>query len=342
MILSEWTGGRSARSESGNVSPSSLEASIPLPCRCCGASESMRSRVSLRLGIAVVYLMDDDDGFLLDLHLHYLKECTQSPYTIYAAANRLQPRFREILAARPEVTIVDIPTTDLRGSKEHAYYLEELVRRAIEDQCTHLATFHVDSFPIRHGWDVELAEQLSPTCPLAAVVENCRTNRRPATSCMMFTREFYVQNQPRFLLGGEERASREYARYALHEPHVADAGVGYGLELYAESLSWYRLFSTERGHNRLGWGRIFDDSMFHLGAAVRKPTTCRTNVPGIRRLENWFGVAMFSRVPRPLKRILRPLKCLLRRKAVPLDRLARAKRLLRNDPEAFMRALREG
>ncbi len=213
-----------------------------------------------KLGICVVYLVDETDGPLLDLHLRYIQEHTTSLYTIYASVNRLLPQFRRVLEGRPEVQIVDIPTTDLRGAKEHAYYLEHLISAAVEEDCSHIAILHVDSFPIVQGWERKLAARLTAASPLAAIVENPKANRRPCTAGMLFTQDFHLHHQPRLMLSEDERSSRAYRRYALREPHCADSGVGYGLRLYTEGLQWHPLHAASpQGHRH------------RLGSGVRRP-----------------------------------------------------------------------
>ena len=212
----------------------------------------------MQLGIVVVYLVRENDGALLNLHLRQIKKHTQIPYRIYGTANRLLPTFRHQLAQHPQVRIWEYPTTDLRGSTEHAYYLEHLTRRAVEDGASHVVTLHVDSFPIRTGWAEELAAKLTESCVLAS----CEGIN---TACLFFHRDFYLQYHPTFLLSEEERASAGYRRYLEEYAPVPHSGIGYGFRAYTEGLSWYYLpESTTMGE----YGQIYDDMIFHLRGAV--------------------------------------------------------------------------
>ena len=134
----------------------------------------------MKLGIAVVYMVLPDEEELVDLHLRQIERHTRVPFTLYAATNRLPTNLRDRLAAKPYVRVCSIPTTDLRGGLEHAYYLERLIAKAIEDNATHVVTLHVDSFPIRSAWATDLAAKLSYNYAFAAIVrDELRTNPEP-------------------------------------------------------------------------------------------------------------------------------------------------------------------
>ena len=106
----------------------------------------------MKLGILVVYLVAEEDERLLEIHLSQIEKTTSVPFRIYAAANRLLPRLRERIENLPYVSIYEFPTTTLRGSHEHAYYLDRLAETAVADGASHICTLHVDSFPVCAGW----------------------------------------------------------------------------------------------------------------------------------------------------------------------------------------------
>src|SRR5262249_31311078 len=213
----------------------------------------------MRLGIVVVYLVREADGSLLDLHLRQIEEHTRVPYGIYGAANRLLPAFRQRLEQHPRVRICECPTTELRGSAEHAYYLEHLVRLAVEDGVSHVVTLHVDSFPVRTGWAEELAAKLSGSCVFA-------TPEHINTACLLFRRDFYLKYRPTFHLSEQERAGAGYRRYLEECAPVPHSGIGYGFRAYTEGLSWYYL----REAAPCEYGKVYDDMIFHLRGAVKR------------------------------------------------------------------------
>lgn len=238
----------------------------------------------MKLGIAVVYMVSERNERLLDLHLSQIEKNTTIPYTIYAAANRLLPPFRAKLQANPRVKICPcetyIPGSGLlpeeRGKVattadckyEHSWYLEQLIRQAIDDGVTHVALFHVDSFPVRYAWDRELIGRFSDGCVLAGVVRDEKADCKPLTAGMLFPREFYLKYHPRLLLTAEELKSEDYQRYRAASPHYGDSGVGYSFRAFVEGLPWHPLARSNLGGNHVLFGALHGDMIFHLMAAA--------------------------------------------------------------------------
>jgi hypothetical protein len=232
----------------------------------------------MKLGIAVVYLVREGNERLLDLHLESIRTHTGVPYIIYASAKRLAAGMQATLGRRPEVRMLDLPVTALRTSEEHAWYLEQLIAAALDDGVTHVAVFHVDSFPIRPGWARETAEALSERRPFAAAVRDTRCDDKPFTAFMLIESEFLRRRRPHLLLDAGERRSAAYRRYRRRFPHHPDSGVGFGLLAYREGLEWLRLERSNRGEDHAHFGSIYGDTAFHLGAAAWR----RKDFPGSR------------------------------------------------------------
>lgn len=232
----------------------------------------------MKLGIAVVYLVRDGNERLLELHLESIRRHTGVPYVIYASANRLAAGMQATLRRRPEVRILDLPATALRTSEEHAWYLEQLIAAALDDGVSHVAVFHVDSFPVRPGWAQETAAALSERRPFAAAVRDTRFDDKPFTAFMLMQSEFLRRWRPHFLLDGEERRSAAYRSYRRRFPHHPDSGVGFGLLAYREGLEWLRLERSNRGEDHAHFGSVYGDAVFHLGAAAWR----RKDFPGSR------------------------------------------------------------
>ena len=306
----------------------------------------------MKLGIVVVYLVAPEDGDLLDLHLDQIERLTDVPYRIYGSVNRLEPRFVDRLRGRPEVAIVDCPSTPLRGYEEHAYYLEELIRFAIGDGATHVVMFNVDSFPVRRGWASEMISHLSGTCVVSAVMRVENDDHKPHPSGLLFSREFWLEHRPTLLLTEEERASPAFARYREEVDVVVDTGIGYGFKLWSEKLDWRPLVRSNKREDHYIIGSIYGDLLFHLGGAARG---AKVHIRERRRIDAHRDRNALSRasyrlrrfgarfVPQSIRLALRPLlQPSAAREAEKESRIAyeRARARLLEDPDSFFAYLR--
>jgi hypothetical protein len=305
----------------------------------------------MKLGIVVVYMVREGSERLLDLHLEFIRRNTGGPFAIYGCVNRLVPALRRRLSSLPEFAPVDLPATELRGSEEHAYYLERLADAALADGATHVAVLHVDSFPIRASWCEELAGRLSPLRPFAAAVRDSRLDRKPFTAGMLIAGDFLRERRPRFLLTHDERASAAYRAYRRRVRHHPDSGVGYGFLAFREGLEWVPLERSNRGEDHCHFGSVYGDAFFHLGAAAWK----RKDFPGSRgptaaldvragfssRLSRFAPRSVRIGVKRALNRTFPALD--LGRKYAANERAFQAVRnRLFSDPDAYIDFLRFG
>ena len=303
----------------------------------------------MKLGILVVYLVAEDDEPLLQIHLSQIEKTTSVPFRIYAAANRLEPRFREQIEKLPYVSICQIPTTTLRGSVEHAYYLDRLVEIAVADGATCICTFHVDSFPVRAGWVEKITAQMRGDCVLAGAERDERKDKKPVTDFMIFTREFYVEHRPTFRLTEAEMASTEYQKYLASCPHTLDSGVGYGFKIWSQGLSWFPLPRVDREREWHSTGGLFGNLVFHLGSTVRnraaREDASSSKTRGIARLLSLcraFGRAVVpSKLWRRFNRIHAVQRWADTHWARPLrgEEFQETRTALLADPEEFLRGL---
>jgi hypothetical protein len=323
----------------------------------------------MKLGIAVVYLVSERNEPLLNLHLRQIDKLTETPYTIYAAVNGLLPPFRRKLEQNPHVRICPceayVPGTGLWrqdraqvatkglvavGSKyEHSWYLEQLIRRAIDDGVSHVAIFHVDSFPVRPGWDSELMGRLCERCVLAGITRDPQLDHKPLTAGILFAREFYLKYRPRLLLSQEQIDSEDYRLYRQACPHTTDSGFGYGFTMFREGLTWYPLVRSNPGGNRTLFASVYGDLIFHLHAAVfiERTNTAGFSVPLSRRPGLFGAGARIARMLVPVtarQRIRRRLEPQLQPRQESADRQAweRERRRLFEDSDRYLMHLRTG
>lgn len=297
----------------------------------------------MNLGIAVVYMILPGDEDLIDLHLRYIEQCTRVPFTIYAAANRLSTRARNRLTAKAYVRVCSIPETDLRSSGENAYYLERLIAAAIEDGATHVATLHVDSFPVRDGWASDLAAALSDSYAFAAIVRNESCDPKPMTAGLFFPRDFYLRYRPRLLMTEKEISSdagRDYVR-CLSNP--TESGGGYGFLAFEKGLRWFPLLRTNANQDHYYFGAIHGDLVFHLGSAASESRS----FPGSRE-HLWIRPSRrqaSNLLPQWTKKILKilvPHRIIFPEHAIHQRAHAFVKKSLLTDPDGYLRYLRTG
>lgn len=298
-----------------------------------------------RLALLVVYVLPDDDTeWLLQLHLDQIARTTTVPYRIYAAAPRVSPAAWDLLAARPEVEIHPTPAFDQIGSREHAHHLDALMHRALSDgDASHLATFDLDSFPIAGGWHDRLLDGVSAPGVAAVLRRENLDTVLPHPSCIVLPRDFATAHP--FSFSPDTDGSRDFREFLRASGQRADTGIRLAYLLEREGVSWRRLLRSNRREIHPVIAGIYDDTVFHLGGGTRD-TRFRRDLASSRSY----------RITRPIERIPAPRPSLKRAKTVVLDSLrapadraivgrnrhaaVRARRCLREDPDAFFSYLR--
>ncbi len=232
---------------------------------------------------------------------------------------------------------------------EHSWYLEQLIENAIKDGVSHVAMLHVDSFPVRRGWDRELLSKLSDRCVLAGVMRDPEVDRKPLTAGILFAREFYLKYQPRLLLAPEQVDSDDYRRFCVSCPHVNDSGVGYGFKMFMEGLTWYPLVRTNLGGRHALFASVHGDLIFHLHATAYIE---RTRTPGLmvrpyQRKGLIGAAARIARAVLPDKIRAKVRACIApvletRCEYMDLQTWEQERRRLFEDPEAYLTYLRTG
>jgi hypothetical protein len=166
------------------------------------------------------------------------------------------------------VCTVDVEATELRGSREHAWYLDQLVAHALTTGATHLCTLDVDSFPVRDGWVGAVAARMPDDSGLAAV---CRLENGdsalPHPSCTFARRDFYEQFHPSF--SPDSDGTPEFRRFLRTTGQSADTGIRLGYALWSHDLPWGRLVRTNRVDAHYLMAGIYGDAVFHLGGIGR-------------------------------------------------------------------------
>jgi hypothetical protein len=226
----------------------------------------------MKLGVLVVYYLEERDAPLLDLHLKYIEKNTRThAYKIYAAVNRLHNSLYHRLSSFQNLEICNLPDTELRSSWEHGYYLDALVDYALKDGVSYICTLDVDSFPIRNDWVDVLLKRLSDENKCVAVLrkENGDT-ALPHPSCTFFHRSFYERYRPSFFPTNNEIQTEDFQTFLAKARQTPDTGIGYGYILFKNKLKWSKLLRSNTINDHFLMAGIYDDIIFHLGSATRK------------------------------------------------------------------------
>lgn len=227
----------------------------------------------MKLGVCCVYFYGPDSAWLLELQLRHIASTLNGyDYTIYAAANRLQPELRRTLEATPRVRVASLPLYRREGSPEHGFYLDLLLRLAADDGCTHLAAVDSDSFPVLLDWPRVLLRRMDGV-RLAAVLrsENLDTHL-PHPSGLFMDRSFLLDHAPRMFPPKSEILANPSFRAFLQETgQRADTGIGYGYALWKSKEPWLPLLRSNRRNRHFLMAGIYGDVFFHLGASSRRP-----------------------------------------------------------------------
>lgn len=224
--------------------------------------------MELRVGICVVYLVDQPFDFLLEAHLAQIERCSGDiPIRVYAAVNRLESHHVERLKRYDFVTICDLPDTDARSSFEHAFYLDHLVGRAIRGGASHICTLDVDSFPISKDWLSAPIAALEGGSSLVGILRRENGDiAAPHPSFMLFPTEFHTRYRPTFSPLANNRtaiAFRERTGQRL------DTAAGYALVLDRYRLPWTKMLRSNVRNVHPLLGGIYDGRIFHFGGGNR-------------------------------------------------------------------------
>jgi hypothetical protein len=306
----------------------------------------------MKLGIVVVYLVTERNERLLDLHLSQIESNTEVPYKIYGSAARLYPKFLQKLQQNPNVKICECRQYIEEHKErryEHSFYLEQLIKFAVDDGVSHVAVLHVDSFPVRPGWAKELAGKLSNKRVVAGIMRDKKIDQKPMTACMLFGRNFYLNYQPKLLLSEDELRSEEYEKYKQKYPHTADSGIGYGFKIFSKGLSWYPLYRSNKGGAEAVFGSIYGDLIFHLQSAVQIENSPSIIFRGtsdprsrFRRLVGSLARTVLPQTTREKLRSRIPENVLISRNNLERQAFEQARQWLFEDPQSYLQYLRTG
>jgi hypothetical protein len=204
---------------------------------------------------------------LLNICIDQIRRRTKGNFRIFGTVPG-NVRATQLKLLEREIEVVDAPSERIRPvQREHGLLLERLIERAIQSDCSHIATFDADSWPIIDGWDNYYVGLLSRAAPVAAVVRTELGDNFPFACFTLFRSEFWMASRSSF---NSYIPSREIG--GLVEPtRPKETGSGILRQLVDEDLSFFVLERSNGYDPHPIMGGVYDNAVFHLGAGSRQP-----------------------------------------------------------------------
>lgn len=223
------------------------------------------------LGICVVYLLRyRDSEYFLHTSIARLKAYTKGPFRIYGAIARNSAPTTAGLLAEAGITLVELTAKEeLAGASEHANLLDLLVDNAVEDGCTHVATFDMDSWPVVDGWDMLCAARINDAEPVIAAVRREENTHFPFPGFTFFPASFWRVGNSSF--SSEQRAKFPSALVKSLR-RWSETGAGILLQLMVEERGWIALERSNAWNPHAVMCGLYGDMVFHFGAGSRRPS----------------------------------------------------------------------
>lgn len=236
----------------------------------------------MRIGIIVVYMFNEANTELFNIHLKRIQKHTKNSYKIYSSINKLPTNCKKILDTYPNIKQYIFPDLEMNNAAyEHAYLLGELVKKAVLDGVDYCFCLHLDSFPVKDFWDEEIINKIEQE-KLAFV-----STQNFDSSCIAFSSKYYETYKPEFLLSIqdtkvpicidfiEKHVPRLFDEFDFNTNYSKDkkigyTGVGFGYSAYKNHLNWHFLKRNSKGSGLLdSYQQLFGNMIFHLGGATR-------------------------------------------------------------------------
>ncbi|WP_153039093.1 hypothetical protein [Microbulbifer sp. Q7] len=250
------------------------------------------------IGILVVYYLDPEEEWVIQEHFRRLEACYKNQFKIYAAFNRLAPELRHYLSEREYLQPVPVEGTDLRGSLEHIWYLDQLKSVALDDGCDYICTLDVDSWPI--SWDVfdrALALLKEHNVELMAIQrEENGDTYLPHPSFIFASAQLYRHADLRFGEPMEEADAVEFAQFSEATKQPFDTGIGVGYKLWKRGVPWLKLLRSNAVEYHFLMGGVYGGLIFHMGSSSRVKRFRAEGRHWTKKFGEWLGrIPLLSR-----------------------------------------------
>jgi hypothetical protein len=236
----------------------------------------------MKVGILVVYFVTPENDWVLQKHLRHLAATSPgTDFRVYAAANRLSPRYRSLLCAYDFIRVIPLPSVRTRESAEHGTYLDMLVEYALADGCNYICTLDVDSWPIQPDWINIIEELLTKQNAVAASILRAENGDTvlPHPSFSFVRAELFRDKDCRFWTD-ENMRSNKFRNFLHMHKQFGDTGAALGFFLESRKLPWVRLLRSNRKNHHYLMAGIYENLIFHVGASSRGSLLFRGDCAG--------------------------------------------------------------
>jgi hypothetical protein len=220
------------------------------------------------LAICVVYLTHEAEGLaLLDFSIAQIRRVTAGPYRIHGCCPGNDAATMRRLAHQG-VVVHEAPPRHQHISQEHAQLLNCLVDRAVDDGCTHVAAFDMDSWPVLPGWDARYASIVGPATPVASIVRTELGDNFPFAAFTFFGADFWRRGTSSFSV----LQRGPFGDHVLNlSSRPTETGSGILAQLHDENRGFLRLERSNARNIHPVIAGLYDNAIFHLGAGSRAP-----------------------------------------------------------------------
>ncbi|WP_299594185.1 hypothetical protein [uncultured Microbulbifer sp.] len=245
---------------------------------------------NMKIGILVVYYLNPSEEWVIQEHFRRLEACYDNQFKIYGAFNRLDPGLHHYMHGKEYLQPVRLQDTDLRGSLEHIWYLDQLKSIALDDDCDYICTFDVDSWPIYDDFFDRAKSLLQENkADLMAVQrEENGDSYLPHPSFIFASAALFRKFNLCFGAPSGDSEKAGYNRFLQQTKQTFDTGIGIGYRLWQQNIPWLKVLRSNSEDYHFLMGGTYGGLVFHMGSSSRVKRFRAEGKPWTKRFGDWL------------------------------------------------------